>query len=363
LTEAIAAQIARGAQVIIAYGPERTLKAAVAATRDVPIVMAAVDYDPLAKGYIASLARPGGNITGVFFEQIELAAKRLDLFKAAVPDIRRAVMLWDKNSADQYEAAHEAAVSLGILTVSLEFRDSPYDYERALSEAKVGSGDGLMVMTSPIFTVADRERLPALALQPRLPSMFVFRESVEAGGLMSYGATATEMYRLVARYVGRILKGAKPADLPIEQPTRFERVINLNTANALGLTIASDPRARRRGHRVTRRELMAMLSAAAIARCPSARAQRHSLPLVAFLTPRTSDANTDAFRRGLRELGYVEGQNVALEVRSAEGVENGSGCLTIGVHIKPQGDGFEAASKPGVDYGATLEGRHGQRSC
>ena len=237
LTEAIAAQIARGAQVIIAYGPERTLKAAVAATRDVPIVMAAVDYDPLAKGYIASLARPSSNITGVFFEQIELAAKRLDLFKEAVPDMRRAAMLWDKNSADQYEAAHKAAVSLGIPTVSLEFRAAPYDYERALSEAEVGSGDGLLVMTSPIFTVADRERLPALALQHRLPSMFVFRESVEVGGLMSYGATATEMYRLVARYVGRILKGAKPVDLPVEQPTRFELVINLKTANALGVTI------------------------------------------------------------------------------------------------------------------------------
>jgi putative ABC transport system substrate-binding protein len=238
LTEAIAAQISRGTQVIIAYGPERTLKAAVAATREVPIVMAAVDYDPLAKGYIPSLAHPGGNITGVFFEQIELAAKRLDLFKEAVPDMRRAVMLWDKISADQYEAAHKAAASLGIPTVSLEFRDAPYDYERALAEAGVGSADGLMVMTSPIFTVADRERLAALALQHRLPSMFVFRESVEAGGLMSYGATATEMYRLVARYVGRILKGAKPVDLPVEQPTRFELVINLKTANALGLTIA-----------------------------------------------------------------------------------------------------------------------------
>jgi putative tryptophan/tyrosine transport system substrate-binding protein len=237
LTEAIAAQIARGARVIIAYGPERTLKAAVAATRDVPIVMAAVDYDPLAKGYIASLARPGGNITGVFFEQIELAAKRLDLFKEAVPDMRRAAMLWDKISADQYEAAHKAAASLDIPTVSLEFRDAPYDYERALSEAEVGSGDGLMVMTSPIFTVADRERLAALALQHRLPSMFVFRDSVEAGGLMSYGATATEMYRLVARYVGRILKGAMPADLPVQQPTRFELVVNLKTAQALGLTV------------------------------------------------------------------------------------------------------------------------------
>ena len=237
LTEAITAQIARGAQVIIAYGPERTLKAAVAATRDVPIVMAAVDYDPLAKGYITSLARPGGNITGVFFEQIELAAKRLDLFKEAVPDLRRAVMLWDKISADQYEAAHEAATTLDIPTVSLEFHVVPYDYERALAEAGVGPGDGLMVMTSPIFTVADRERLAALALHHRLPSMFVFRESVEAGGLMSYGATGSEMYRLVARYVGRILKGAKPADLPVQQPTTFELVVNLKTAKALGLTI------------------------------------------------------------------------------------------------------------------------------
>ena len=237
LTEAITAQIARGAQVIIAYGPERTLKAAVAATRDVPIVMAAVDYDPLAKGYITSLARPGGNITGVFFEQIELAAKRLDLFKEAVPDLRRAVMLWDKVSADQYEAVHEAATTLDVPTVSLEFHVVPYDYERALAEAGVGPGDGLMVMTSPIFTVADRERLAALALHHRLPSMFVFRESVEAGGLMSYGATGSEMYRLVARYVGRILKGAKPADLPVQQPTTFELVVNLKTATALGLTI------------------------------------------------------------------------------------------------------------------------------
>jgi putative ABC transport system substrate-binding protein len=237
LTEAITAQIARGAQVIIAYGPERTLKAAVAATRDVPIVMAAVDYDPLAKGYITSLARPGGNITGVFFEQIELAAKRLDLFKEAVPDLRRAVMLWDKVSADQYEAVHEAATTLDIPTVSLEFHVVPYDYESALAEAGVGPGDGLMVMTSPIFTVADRERLAALALHHRLPSMFVFRESVEAGGLMSYGATGSEMYRLVARYVGRILKGAKPADLPVQQPTTFELVVNLKTATALGLTI------------------------------------------------------------------------------------------------------------------------------
>jgi putative ABC transport system substrate-binding protein len=173
----------------------------------------------------------------VFFEQIELAEKRLDLFKQAVPDMRRAAMLWDEISVDQYEAARQAAATLGIPAVSLEFHAMPYDYERALAEAGVGRGDGLMVMTSPVFSTADRQRLAALALQHRLPSIFVFRASVEAGGLMSYGATTLEMSRLVARYVDRILKGAKPEDLPVQQPTKFELIVNLKTANQLGLTI------------------------------------------------------------------------------------------------------------------------------
>jgi putative tryptophan/tyrosine transport system substrate-binding protein len=173
----------------------------------------------------------------VFFEQIELAAKRLELFKQAVPEMRRVAMLWDTISADQYEAAHEAAAALGIPAVSLEFRAAPYDYERALAEAWVGLGDGLMVMTSPVLSTADGPRLAALALQHRLPSMFVSRRSVKAGGLMSYGATTPEMDRLVARYVDRILKGAKPADLPVQQPTKFELVVNLNTAQALGITV------------------------------------------------------------------------------------------------------------------------------
>jgi putative tryptophan/tyrosine transport system substrate-binding protein len=199
--------------------------------------MVAVDYDPLAKRYIASLARPGGNITGVFFQQTDLAAKRLELFKEAVPEMRRAAILWDEISADQFEAAQQAATLLGIATVSLEFRITPYDYEWRLAEAGVGPGDGLIVMTSPIFTTVDRQRLPALALRHRLPSMFVTREQVEAGGLMSYGATTSEMNRLVARVVDRILKGAKPVDLPVQQPTRFELVVNLKTAKELGLTI------------------------------------------------------------------------------------------------------------------------------
>jgi putative ABC transport system substrate-binding protein len=236
LTEAIAAALGRGAEVIIAYGPERTLAAAIAATHTIPIVMVAIDYDPLAKGYIASLAHPGGNVTGVFLQQIELSAKRLDLFKGALPDMRRVAILWDRISADRYEAARKAAAVLGIAAVSLEFHDAPYDYERALAEAGVGPGDGLLVMTSPLFAV-DRERLPRLALDLALPSMFTSRSYVEPGGLMSYGADGNAMARLAARYVDKVLKGAKPADLPVEQPTRFELVINLKTAQNLGLTI------------------------------------------------------------------------------------------------------------------------------
>src|SRR5262249_43356776 len=143
LTEAIAEQVGHGAEIIIASGSEHTLAAAAAATRTVPIVMIAVDYDPLAKGYIASLARPGRNITGVLLQTIEVTAKRLDLFRAAVPDMRRVALLWDRNSADTYEAAAKAAATLGVAPVSVEFRDPPYDYERALGDAGVGPGDGL----------------------------------------------------------------------------------------------------------------------------------------------------------------------------------------------------------------------------
>jgi len=236
LTEAIAAQLGHGAEIIIAAGQEHTLAAAAAATRTVPIAMIAFDYDPLAKGYIASLARPGANITGVSFQIIEVTAKRLDLLKEAVSGMRRVAMLWDRFSADGYEAARKAAAALGIPVVSLEFRGTPCDYERALAEAGVGPGDGLLVTSSGVF-VPDREKLAKLALRRGLPLMAGARAWVEYGGLMSYSASDTGTARLGARYVDKILKGAKPADLPVQQPTTFELVVNLKTATALGLTI------------------------------------------------------------------------------------------------------------------------------
>jgi putative ABC transport system substrate-binding protein len=236
LKNALVETVRRGAAVIVAAGPERMLKAAMEATRDVPIVMIAIDYDPLAKGYIAGLAHPGGNVTGVFLQQIELASKRLELFRGAVPNMARIVVLWDAVSADQFAAVRATAATMGQPLLPVELRDPPYDYERALSAAGVSPGDGLMVMISPFFA-RDAGRLAALGLRDNLPAMYAHRAWVDAGGLMSYGVNLPGMFRLAADYVDKVLKGARPADLPVQQPDRFELVANLKTAKALGLTL------------------------------------------------------------------------------------------------------------------------------
>jgi putative ABC transport system substrate-binding protein len=228
--------VGRGVDTIYAGGPELAVKLAVTATKTIPIVMQANDYDPVARGYVASLARPGGNVTGVFLQQIELTPKRLEFLAEAVPHMARVVVLWDRFSADQFEAAREAARSLKIPLDGIECTDPPYDYERALAGVEGGRRDALLQMASPVFFV-DRQRLVAVALDHRLPSMFAFRQWVDEGGLMSYGASLTDMGRLAADYVDRIAKGAKPADLPVQQPTKFELIVNLKTAQALGLTI------------------------------------------------------------------------------------------------------------------------------
>ena len=228
--------VGRGVDTIYAGGPELAVKSAVTATKTIPIVMHANDYDPIARGYVASLARPGGNVTGVFLQQIELIPKRLEFLAEAVLDMTRVVVLWDRFSADQFEAAREAARSLKIPLDGIECTDPPYDYERALVGVEGGHRDALLQMTSPVFFV-DRQRLAAVALDHRLPSMFAVRQWVDEGGLMSYGASLSDMGRLAADYVDRIAKGAKPADLPVQQPTKFELIVNLKTAQALDLTI------------------------------------------------------------------------------------------------------------------------------
>ena len=227
---------ARAPDVILATGPEISLKSALAVTRTLPIVMIAIDYDPFARGYVTSLARPSGNVTGVFFQQIELAAKRIQIVKDAFPHVAAATMFWDWLSADQWQAAQSAATTLGLRLSGIELREPPYDYDRALGEAPPDHRGMLIVPTSPFF-FHDRARIAEFAFRQRIISTFVFREWVEAGGLLCYGPSITALFARVADFVDRIARGAKPADLPIEQPTKFELVVNLKTARALGLEI------------------------------------------------------------------------------------------------------------------------------
>ena len=233
---ALATELVNRVDVIYAVGGEDELRSAAAATKTMPIVLLANDYDPLAGGYVANLARPGGNITGVFLQQVELTPKRLEILTETVPELARVVALWDRISADQYEIAKEAARSLKIRLDGFECTDPPYDYERVLAGVDGAHRVVLLQLNSGVF-FRDRKRFPVVAINHRLPSMFPFRQWVDEGGLMSYSASLTDMNHLAAGYVDRIAKGASPADLPVQQPTRFELVINLKTAAALGLTI------------------------------------------------------------------------------------------------------------------------------
>ena len=228
--------VALHVDVLLASGTEAVLHAARHATSTIPIVMIAIDYDPMARGYIAGLPRPGGNITGLFFQQLELTGKRLEFLKEALPKLTRVAVLWDAFSADQLPAAEAAARGVGVQLQPIELRQPPYDYASALSTAAAGQAEAVLPLMSPVFF---RERTPLLGLLDthRLPAIFGQREFADAGGLMAYGVSFDEMYRRAADYVDRILQGTKPADLPVEQPRRFEFVINLKTAQALGLTL------------------------------------------------------------------------------------------------------------------------------
>jgi putative ABC transport system substrate-binding protein len=227
---------ARVPDVILAIGPEITMKSALAVRPTRPIVMIAIDYDPLARGFVTSLARPPSNVTGIVFQQIELAAKRIQIIKDGFPDRPAATMFWDKASADQWEAARSTAARLGLRLSGVELRELPYDYEAALDQAAPDHRGMLIVPTSPDL-FRDHARLAHFALQHRIPSMFVFREWVDAGGLLCYGPSITALFGRAAELVDRLARGAQPADLPIEQPTKFEMVVNLKTAKAIDIEL------------------------------------------------------------------------------------------------------------------------------
>src|SRR5262249_32591293 len=207
--------------LIVSAGPEVSLQAVVGATGFIPVVMIAINFDPLAHGYIAGLSRPGGNITGFVFQQLELAQKQVELLNQAFPDRTRLAMLFDAQSADQFVAAERTAKVLTLQVQWLRLENPPYDFEAAIRGAASGDAQMLLVLSSPFF-LPYRARIVEAANAHGLPTMFIARHWAEVGGLMTYGADFSGMYRRAAEYVAKILKGAKPTDLPVEQATKFE---------------------------------------------------------------------------------------------------------------------------------------------
>ena len=222
--------------LIVAQGSEFALQAVLEASRTIPIVLQAINYDPIRRGYVASLAHPGGNITGVFYQQAELAAKKVELLTQALPGRTSLAVLWDAVVTDEFEAAQPAAKALGLELHAVKLEQPPYNFPAAFQAIARTGAQMLLVLSSPFFAL-HRHEVANLAVEHRLPTMFIFRSYVEAGGLMSYGVDQLAMFRRTGDYVGKILKGARPADLPIEQPTKFDLVVNLKTAKALGLSI------------------------------------------------------------------------------------------------------------------------------
>jgi putative ABC transport system substrate-binding protein len=211
--------------------------AAKRATNTIPIVIAS-SADPVASGLVASLAHPGGNITGLTLMSDELAIKRLEILKETVPRISRAAVLWSTSNPTYTRMIEKikAAVPLMKLQVEIVKVARPERLDPALSEVKKSHADSMFVFEDPVFR-ANATRIVEFAAKARLPTVYGGSEFVHAGGLMSYGPSHADMFRRAAGYVDKILKGAKPGDLPIEQPTKFELVVNLKTAKALGLTM------------------------------------------------------------------------------------------------------------------------------
>ena len=230
----VAELLALGPDVFLASGDHPVVELQ-HATRTAPIVFTMVG-DPVGAGFVESLARPGGNITGFVFQQLELAQKQVELLNQAFPDRTRLAMLFDAQSADQFVAAERTAKLLNLQVQSLRLENPPYDFEAAIRGAASGDAQMLLVLSSPFFRPY-RARIVEAANAHHLPSMFIARHWAELGGLMSYGADFSGMYRRAAEYVAKILKGAKPTDLPVEQATKFELVVNLKTARAIGIVL------------------------------------------------------------------------------------------------------------------------------
>jgi ABC-type uncharacterized transport system substrate-binding protein len=244
----LAAELVRlKVDVIVVAGGDNVIREAMNATKTTPIVLTGPGSDPVEAGFVKSLARPGGNVTGVTLLSRELGGKRLELFKEAVPKVARIAVLYDPavpgTKREVKEDLPVAALALRLTVQPWEIRSAD-GFDRAFSALSKERPGGLYVPGGGSFMRANLKRIAGFALKSRLPSLHSYTEAVDAGGLMYYGADEADSYRRVAYYVDKILKGAKPAELPVEQPTKFELVINLKTAKQIGLTIPPNVLAR-----------------------------------------------------------------------------------------------------------------------
>jgi putative ABC transport system substrate-binding protein len=244
----LAAELVRlKVDIILVSGGNPVILAAKDATKTIPIIMVGGGSDPVEAGFVESLARPGGNVTGLTSLGTELGGKRLELLKEAVPKLARVAFLYQTGAPSSVlELKEVLPVAAGALKLTLQPWEvrSADDFERVFAALSKQRPDGLYVQGGGSLMRANRKRIAGFALKSRLPSVCAQREVVDAGGLMYYGADLAESYLRVAAYVDKILKGAKPADLPVEQPTKFEFVINLKTAKQIGLTIPPEVLAR-----------------------------------------------------------------------------------------------------------------------
>ncbi len=242
----IAAELVRlKVDVIVVAGGNTLIRAAKNATKTIPIVMVGSAPDPVEAGFVESLARPGGNVTGLALLVNELAGKRLELLKEGVPKLARVAVLHDPTLPPnllELKGVQAAARELGLIIQSWEVRGMD-DFDKVFAVQNKQRPDGVYVIAGRLVT-SNRKQIVDFTLKSRLPSVYPQREYVDAGGLMYYGANIADSYRRVAYFVDRILKGAKPADLPVEQPTKFELVINLKTAKQIGLKIPPNVLAR-----------------------------------------------------------------------------------------------------------------------
>jgi len=241
---ALVAELVRLKVDLIVTTASRETRASKGATNTIPIVMT-TEGDPVGTGFVASLARPGGNITGLSTLTAELSGKRLELLKEILPNLSRVAVLGSSTNPGHAQVLKETELAAGASKVKLEYLDilGPKDIETAFRAAGKGRADAILMLSSSVFT-SQRTQVIELAVKSRLPVSYPRPEFVEAGGLLTYGPSTTDLHRRAATYVDKILKGAKPADLPVEQPTKFEFIINLKAAKQIGLTIPPNVLAR-----------------------------------------------------------------------------------------------------------------------